>query len=106
MTVHEMQKSNRVKKTKNQKAEDNERLLVAMQEQHDVLSSFCDDIWMYEWQVQRMAVEDYTKLIDARDEVCSAKRILGEELVADNYHNDETGEYDGVNVTLRSAYGK
>tara|TARA_R110000824_G_scaffold153886_2_gene325663 strand:- start:317 stop:637 length:321 start_codon:yes stop_codon:yes gene_type:complete len=106
MTVHEMQKSNRVKKTKNQKAEDNERLLVAMQEQHDVLSSFCDDIWMYEWQVQRMAVEDYTKLLDARDEVCSAKRILGEELVADNYHNDETGEYDGVNVTLRSAYGK
>ena len=106
MTVHEMQKSNRVKKSKAQKSEDNERLLVAMQEQHDVLSSFCDDIWMYEWQVQRMAVEDYTKLIDARDEVCSAKRILGEELVADNYHNDETGEYDGVNVTLRSAYGK
>ena len=106
MTVHEMQKSNRVKKSKAQKSEDNERLQVAMQEQHDVLSSFCDDIWMYEWQVQRMAVEDYTKLIDARDEVCSAKRILGEELVADNYHNDETGEYDGVNVTLRSAYGK
>ena len=106
MTVHEMQKANRVKKTKAQKAGDNKRLLVAMQEQHDVLSSFCDDIWMYEWQVQRMAVEDYTKLLDARDEVCSAKRILGEELVADNYHNDETGEYDGVNVTLRSAYGK
>ena len=106
MTVHEMQKSNRVKKSKAQKSDDNERLLVAMQEQHDALSSFCDDIWMYEWQVQRMAVEDYTKLIDARDEVCSAKRILGEELVADNYHNDETGEYDGVNVTLRSAYGE
>tara|TARA_Y100000310_G_scaffold220828_1_gene222409 strand:- start:452 stop:757 length:306 start_codon:yes stop_codon:yes gene_type:complete len=101
-----MQKANRVKKTKAQKSEDNERLLVAMQEQHDVLSSFCDDIWMYEWQVQRMAVEDYTKLIEARDKVCSAKRMLNEELVADNYHNDETGEYDGVNVTLRSAYGE
>ncbi len=106
MTVHDMQKANRVKKTKAQKSEDNERLLVAMQEQHDVLSSFCDDIWMYEWQVQRMAVEDYTKLIEARDKVCSAKRMLNEELVADNYHNDETGEYDGVNVTLRSAYGE
>ena len=106
MSVHEMQKSNKLKKSKAQKSDDNERLLVAMQEQHDVLSSFCDDIWMYEWQVQRMAVEDYTKLLDARDEVCSAKRILGEELVADNYHNDETGEYDGVNVTLRSAYGE
>jgi len=106
VTVHDMQKANRVKKTKAQKSEDNERLLVAMQEQHDVLSSFCDDIWMYEWQVQRMAVEDYTKLIEARDKVCSAKRMLNEELVADNYHNDETGEYDGVNVTLRSAYGE
>ena len=106
MTVHDMQKANRVKKTKAQKSADNERLLVAMQEQHDVLSSFCDDIWMYEWQVQRMAVEDYTKLIEARDKVCSAKRMLNEELVADNYHNDETGEYDGVNVTLRSAYGE
>ena len=51
MTVHDMQKANRVKKTKAQKSEDNERLLVAMQKQHDVLSSFCDDIWMYEWQV-------------------------------------------------------
>ena len=101
-----MQKANRVKKTKAQKSADNERLLVAMQEQHDVLSSFCDDVWSYEWQVQRMAVEDYTRLIEARDEVCSARRMLNEELVADNYHNDETGEYDGVNVTLRSAYGE
>ena len=101
-----MQKANKLKKSKAQKSEDNERLLVTMQKQHDVLSSFCDDIWMYEWQVQRMAVEDYTKLIEARDKVCSAKRMLNEELVADNYHNDETGEYDGVNVTLRSAYGE
>ena len=106
MSVHEMQKANKLKKSKAQKSDDNERLLVAMQEQHDALSSFCDDIWMYEWQVQRMAVEDYTKLIEARDKVCSAKRMLNEELVADNYHNDETGEYDGVNVTLRSAYGE
>ena len=106
MTVHDMQKANRVKKTKAQKSEDNERLLVAMQEQHDVLSSFCDDIWMYEWQVQRMAVEDYTKLIDVRDKVCSARRMMGEEFVANTYRDDETGEYDGVNVTLRSAYGE
>ena len=104
MTVHTMQKANRVKKTKAQKSEDNERLLVAMQEQHDVLSSFCDDIWMYEWQVQRMAVEDYTKLIDARDKVCSARRIMGEEFVADTYRDDATGEYDGENTTLRSMY--
>ena len=106
MTVHDMQKANRVKKNKAQKAADNERLLVAMQEQHDVLSSFCDDIWMYEWQVQRMAVEDYTKLIDVRDKVCSARRMMGEEFVANTYRDDETGEYDGVNVTLRSAYGE
>ena len=106
MTVHDMQKANRVKKTKAQKSEDNERLLVAMQEQHDVLSSFCDDIWMYEWQVQRMAVEDYTKLIDARDKVCSARRMMGEEFVANTYRNDETGEYDGANITLRSSYGE
>ena len=64
MTVHTMQKANRVKKTKAQMSEDNERLLVAMQEKHDVLSSFCDDIWLYEWHVQRMGVEDYTKLKD------------------------------------------
>ena len=106
MTVHDMQKANRVKKTKAQKSEDNERLLVAMQEQHDVLSSFCDDVWSYEWQVSQMSVDDYTNLMQARDKVCSARRMLNEELVADNYHNDETGEYDGVNVTLRSAYGE
>jgi len=104
MTVHEMQKANRVKKTKAQKTGDNKRLLVTMQEQHDVLSSFCDDIWMYEWQVQRMAVEDYTKLIEARDKVCSAKRMMGEEFVADTYRDDATGEYDGENTTLRSTY--
>ena len=105
MSVHEMQKANKAKKSKTQKSEDNERLLVAMQEQHDVLSSFCDDIWMYEWQVQRMAVEDYTKLIAARDKVCSANRMLAEEYVADTYRDDETGEYNGDNTTLRSAYG-
>ena len=53
-----------------------------------------------------MSVDDYTNLMQARDKVCSARRMLNEELVADNYHNDETGEYDGVNVTLRSAYGE
>ena len=105
MSVHEMQKANKLKKSKAQKSDDNERLLVAMQAQHDVLSSFCDDIWMYEWQVQRMAVEDYTKLIEARDKVCSANRMLAEEYVANTYRDDETGEYDGDNVTLRSAYG-
>jgi len=105
MSVHEMQKSNKLKKSKAQKSDDNERLLVAMQEQHDALSSFCDDIWMYEWQVQRMAVEDYTKLIESRDKVCSANRMLAEEYVANNYRDDETGEYDGDNITLRSAYG-
>jgi hypothetical protein len=104
MSVHEMQKANKLKKSKAQKSDDNERLLVAMQEQHDALSSFCDDIWMYEWQVQRMAVEDYTKLIEARDKVCSARRMVGEEFVADTYRNDD-GTYDGDNVTLRSAYG-
>ena len=46
MSVHEMQKANKLKKSKAQKSDDNERLLVAMQEQHDALSSFCDDIWM------------------------------------------------------------
>ena len=104
MSVHEMQKANRTKKTKAQKSDDNERLLVTMQEQHDALSSFCDDIWMYEWQVQRMAVEDYTKLIDARDKVCSARRMMNEEFVADTYRKED-GSYDGDNVTLRSAYG-
>ena len=103
MTVHAMQKSNRVKKNKAQKAADNERLLVAMQEQHDVLSSFCDDIWMYEWQVQRMAVEDYTNLIEARDKVCAARRMVGEEFIADTYRGED-GEYNGENTTLRSAY--
>jgi hypothetical protein len=104
VTVHDMQKANRVKKTKAQKSEDNFPMLVTMQKQHDVLSSFCDDIWMYEWQVQRMAVEDYTRLIEARDEVCSARRMMGEEFVADTYRDDKTGEYDGMNVTLRTAY--
>ena len=53
-----------------------------------------------------MAVEDYTKLIDARDKVCSARRMMGEEFVADTYRNDDTGEYDGANITLRSSYGE
>ena len=51
-----------------------------------------------------MAVEDYTSLIEARDEVCSARRMMGEEFVADTYRDDKTGEYDGMNVTLRTAY--
>ena len=104
MSVHEMQKANRVKKTKAQKAEDNERLLVAMTEQHDVLSTFCDDVWQYEWQVSQMSVDDYTNLMQARDKVCSASRMMNEEFVADTYRKED-GSYDGDNVTLRSAYG-
>ena len=104
MSVHEMQKANRVKKTKAQKAEDNERLLVAMTEQHDVLSTFCDDVWQYEWQVSQMSVDDYTNLMQARDKVCSARRMMNEEFVADTYRKED-GSYDGDNVTLRSAYG-
>ena len=105
MSVHEIQKANKAKKSKAQKAADNDRLLLAYQKEHDVLSSFCSDIWMYEWQVSRMAVQDYTDLIDARDNVCSATRMLAEDYVADTYRDDETGEYDGDNITLRSAYG-
>ena len=104
MSVHEMQKANRVKKTKAQKAEDNERLLVAMTEQHDALATFCDDVWVYEWQVSRMSVDDYTNLMEARDKVCSARRMMNEEFVADTYRKED-GSYDGDNVTLRSAYG-
>ena len=104
MSVHEMQKANRVKKTKAQKAADNERLLVAMTEQHDVLSTFCDDVWQYEWQVSQMSVDDYTNLMQARDKVCSARRMMNEEFVADTYRKED-GSYDGDNVTLRSAYG-
>ena len=104
MSVHEMQKANRTKKTKAQKAEDNERLLVAMTEQHDVLSTFCDDVWQYEWQVSQMSVDDYTNLMQARDKVCSARRMMNEEFVADTYRKED-GSYDGDNVTLRSAYG-
>ena len=104
MSIHEMQKANKAKKTKAQKSEDNERLLIAFQEEHDAIASFCDDIWQYEWHVARMSVEDYTKLMDVRDKVCSARRMMGEEYVADTYRNDD-GEYDGDNITLRSAYG-
>ena len=62
MSVHEMQKANRVKKTKAQKAADNERLLVAMTEQHDVLATFCDDVWQYEWQVSQMSVDEKSQI--------------------------------------------
>ena len=58
MSVHEMQKANKLKKSKAQKSDDNERLLVAMQEQHDALSSFCDDVWSDEWQGSQMSVDD------------------------------------------------
>ena len=105
MSVHEMQKANKLKKSKAQKSDDNERLLVAMQEQHDALSSFCDDVWSYEWQVSQMSVDDYTNLMQARDKVFSANRMLAEEYVANTYRDDETGEYDGDNITFRSAYG-
>ena len=40
MSVHEMQKANKSKKSKEQKAADNDRLLSAYQKEHDVLSSF------------------------------------------------------------------
>jgi len=104
VTVHTMQKSNRVKKTKAQKAEDKGRLVIAMHDEHFVLSAFCNSIWDYEWQVQRMSVEDYTSLMDVRDKVCSALRIVDEEFIADTYRDDVTGEYDGENTTLRSMY--
>ena len=51
-----------------------------------------------------MSVEDYTNLMDVRDKVCSAMRIVHEEYVADTYRNDSTGEYAGENTTLRSMY--
>ena len=106
MTVHEMQKSNRVKKTKVQKIADVDRMQVAFIAEHDALSNFCTTLWDYEWRVEHIGVGDFTKLIDTCEKVCAANRMLNEELVADNYHNDETGEYDGVNVTLRSSYGE
>ena len=104
MSVHEMQKANRVKKTKAQKTIDTERLFDAFHKEHDALATFCDDIWQYEWHVERMSVEDYTNLMEARENVCIARRILDEEFVADTYRNDKTGEYSGDNVTLRTAY--
>ncbi len=104
MTVHTMQKANRVKKTKAQKSEDKGRLATAMHDEHFALSAFCDSLWDYEWRVERMSVEDYTNLMDVRDKVCSAMRIVHEEYVADTYRNDSTGEYDGENTTLRSMY--
>ena len=104
MTVHTMQKANRSKKTKAQKVEDNERLGTALHGQYLALSTFCDNVWDYEWQVQRMSVEDYTQLMEARDKVSSAMRIVDEEFVADTYRDDVTGEYDGENTTLRSSY--
>ena len=101
-----MRKSNRVKKTKVQKIADVDRVQVAFIAEHDALSNFCRSLWDYEWRVEYIGIGDFTKLIDACEKVCAASRMLEEELVADNYMNDETGEYDGTNVTLRSSYGE
>ncbi len=102
MTVHSI-KPNRAKKTKAQKLADSERLFMSLQNEHDALSTFCNSLWDYEWRVEHISVGDFTKLIDARDKVCSARRIMAEELVADTYRGED-GEYNGENTTLRSSY--